>query len=172
MLNPLSMRWAALAAAGVLATVGCQSTRTAAPARAEQPSATRGAERSEAEPTAEAPVAVIRPVYFEFDRWELDADARQILKANAQQIQARPDWGALRVEGHCDARGSDEYNMALGERRAGAVKRYLVDLGVPSTRVDTVSYGESRPAARGQDESAWRLNRRSEIHVEARQASR
>ena len=69
----------------------------------------------------------------------------------------------MTVEGHCDERGSTEYNLALGERRANAVKRYLVDLGVPSNSLRTVSFGEERAAVQGHDESAWRYNRRADF---------
>ena len=94
------------------------------------------------------------------------------LKANAKQIQAQPQADAVTIEGHCDERGSDEYNMALGARRAAAVKRYLMDLGVPGARLDTVTYGESRPAVRGEGEQVWRRNRRAEIRGGLEQASR
>jgi peptidoglycan-associated lipoprotein len=67
------------------------------------------------------------------------------------------------LEGHCDDRGSEEYNLALGERRASAVKRYLVDLGVSASRLRTVSFGEAKPSAAGHDESAWKWNRRVEF---------
>jgi len=67
------------------------------------------------------------------------------------------------IEGHCDERGSEEYNLALGERRADAVRRYMTDLGVPGGRMSTVSFGESRPAVQGHDESAWRYNRRADF---------
>ena len=69
----------------------------------------------------------------------------------------------MTIEGHCDERGSEEYNLALGERRANAVKRYMVDLGVPSSQLRTVSFGEAKPAVVGHDESAWRYNRRTEF---------
>jgi peptidoglycan-associated lipoprotein len=78
----------------------------------------------------------------------------------------------LVVEGHCDERGSEEYNLALGDRRAAAVARYLEDLGVSGTRLRTVSFGENKPAAAGHDESAWRVNRRSEIRIDSHTASR
>ena len=71
--------------------------------------------------------------------------------------------GVITIEGHCDERGSEEYNLALGERRASGVKRYLVDLGVPASRLRTVSFGEAKPAVVGHDESAWRYNRRAEF---------
>ena len=82
---------------------------------------------------------------------------------NASVIKGNADWGQITVEGNTDERGSEEYNLALGERRAMAVKRYLVDLGVPGSRLRTVSFGEAKPAVPGHDESAWRYNRRSDF---------
>ena len=102
-------------------------------------------------------------VYFDFDRYEIRSDAASKLRNNAATIKQNQAWGTITIEGHCDERGSEEYNLALGERRANAVKRYLVDLGVPSSRLRTVSFGEAKPAVVGHDESAWRYNRRSEF---------
>ncbi len=104
-------------------------------------------------------------VYFDYDRAEIRGDARPTLKSNSQAIQGRAEWSTITIEGHCDERGSEEYNLALGERRATAAKRYLVDLGVPSARLMTVSFGESSPAVQGHEESAWRWNRRVEFRV-------
>jgi peptidoglycan-associated lipoprotein len=104
-------------------------------------------------------------IYFDFDRYAIREDARPILKANAKSIAASRAWKKITLEGHCDERGSEEYNLALGERRASAAKRYLVSLGVPDSRLTTVSFGESTPAVQGHDESAWRWNRRVEFRV-------
>jgi len=105
----------------------------------------------------------LRTVYFDYDRAEIRSDASSVLRDNAGLIGANANWGVVTVEGHCDERGSEEYNLALGERRANAVRSYLVDLGVPGSRLRTVSFGEARPAVPGHDESAWRYNRRSEF---------
>ena len=86
-------------------------------------------------------------------------------------ILDNPAWGQVTIEGHCDERGSSEYNMALGQRRAMAVEKYLVDLGVPKSRFQVVSYGESKPAVAGHDESAWRYNRRAAMRTESAQFS-
>ena len=75
------------------------------------------------------------------------------------------EWATVVVEGHCDERGSEEYNLALGERRATSVKQYLTNRGIPSARIDTVSFGESKPGVQGHDESAWKWNRRGEFKV-------
>jgi len=171
MFRKQSIHWIALAAASILGTTGCQSTVTESVAQ-QQPPASAGSERLAAAPKAVAPSDALPTVYFELDRWELGDDARRVLKTTAAQIEAQPDGAIVTIEGHCDERGSDEYNMALGKRRAAAVKRYLVDLGIPESRFDLVTYGESRPAMRGDGERAWRLNRRSEFRIATRQASR
>src|SRR5262245_36162465 len=105
----------------------------------------------------------LETVYFDYDSYQIRDDAKPLLKGNAQTIKSKTSWPPVVIEGHCDERGSEEYNLALGERRAQQVKRYLVDLGVPSARLDTVSFGESNPAVQGHDESAWRYNRRTEF---------
>ena len=112
------------------------------------------------------------PIYFDTDTAVLRPEARAELKARAEAIRKHPEWGVVTVQGHCDERGSGEYNLALGERRAMAVKRYLVDLGVPASRLETVSYGESQPAVLGHDETAWRFNRRTELASDAVQSAR
>jgi peptidoglycan-associated lipoprotein len=101
-------------------------------------------------------------VYFDYDSSDIREDARPALRANADKLNAG-GLGTVTVEGHCDERGSTEYNLALGERRANAIKRYLVDLGVPSSNLRTVSFGEERPSVQGHDESAWRYNRRADF---------
>jgi peptidoglycan-associated lipoprotein len=100
-------------------------------------------------------------VYFDFDRFDIRPDARPSLRTNADAINDVPE--SITIQGYCDERGSEEYNLALGERRASSVKRYLVDLGIPSARLRTVSFGEANPAVLGHDESAWRYNRRAEF---------
>jgi peptidoglycan-associated lipoprotein len=101
-------------------------------------------------------------VYFEFDSSAIDADNRLIVEQHAAYLMANP---ALKVnlQGNTDERGTREYNLALGERRATSVERMLRVLGVSSDRITTISYGEEQPVAMGHDESSWRLNRRVEI---------
>ncbi len=101
-------------------------------------------------------------IYFAFDSSAIDADNRAIIEANAAYLSANPQ-AKVTLEGHCDERGTREYNLALGERRAQAVERMLRVLGVAGNRVSTVSYGEEKPVAMGHDESAWRQNRRVEF---------
>jgi peptidoglycan-associated lipoprotein len=98
-------------------------------------------------------------VYFDYDKSDIREDARPALRQNADKLNSGK-FGVVTLEGHCDERGSAEYNLALGERRANAAKRYLVDLGVPASALRTVSFGSERPAVQGHDESAWRYNRR------------
>ena len=104
------------------------------------------------------------PIYFDFDRSEIKPDYRPVLEKKAAFLKARPEY-TVRIEGHCDERGTAEYNVALGEKRALSVKDYLVALGVPARRISTISYGEERPAVRGQDEAAWAKNRRAEFRL-------
>jgi len=99
-------------------------------------------------------------VFYEFDSSELSADAEDQLKQNAAWMGANAAAATL-VEGHCDERGTSEYNIALGERRAGNAKEYMVRLGVPAASIETMSYGEEKPFAPGHDESAWSKNRRA-----------
>lgn len=101
-------------------------------------------------------------VYFSFDQSTLTNKARRILDANAIILKASPTL-KVSIEGHCDSRGSDEYNLALGERRAHAVKSYLVSLGVASDRLETISYGEELPADSAMTKAAWAMNRRTEF---------
>ncbi len=111
------------------------------------------------------PVPAIEPiiltdVYFDFDRYEIGADAMTVLEANASQLTRQNGW-KLVIEGHCDERGTAQYNHVLGEQRAQAVKRYLVDLGVPSHLIEMASYGKDKPFCVGQGKLCWPPNRRA-----------
>ena len=97
-------------------------------------------------------------VYFDLDEYRLDPDDQEILKLQAAWLQSYPSVRIM-VAGNCDERGTREYNLALGERRASVVKDYLVSLGVDPSRIDTISYGKERPIAAGSDEASWALNR-------------
>jgi peptidoglycan-associated lipoprotein len=109
--------------------------------------------------SGESPLAAI---YFDFDEFQLRGDAQSTLKSNAQLMRDNPSW-QVQIEGNCDERGSDEYNLALGKKRAEAAKSYLVDLGIDATRIATISYGEENPAVQGHDEMAWSKNRRDDF---------
>jgi len=165
MVRASTMKWTGLLASLVIAgMLGCKST--GGTDMQEKPKPTGSEFEQGAVPrsggTATA-VTELTVVYFDFDRAEIRPDAKSVLRNNASAIMANAEWGVITIEGHCDERGSEEYNLALGERRANAVKRYLADLGVPSNRMRTVSFGEARPAVPGHDESAWRYNRRADF---------
>lgn len=104
-------------------------------------------------------------IFFDFDKYSLRSDAREALDANAEVLRANPSL-AIVIAGHCDERGTDEYNLALGERRAKASRDYLVRLGIDASRVSVISYGEEQPVSFGHDEASWRLNRRGEFELQ------
>ncbi len=105
----------------------------------------------------------LRKVYFDFDRYALRPDALATLSENADKIKRVPGV-IIQIEGHCDERGTQEYNLALGERRALAAREHLMKLGISGDRLITISYGEEDPAMPGHDESAWKWNRRCEFN--------
>jgi peptidoglycan-associated lipoprotein len=163
--------WAAIAT--LLGATACQTATTPSRTFASEPETTALPDVTEVAAGTTPEVALrLDSVYFDYDRWELREDARRTLKQNAGRIQSAAASEKLVVEGHCDERGSEEYNLALGDRRAAAVVRYLTDLGVPASSLRSVSFGESQPAAPGHDEDAWQRNRRSEIRVESQTAQR
>jgi peptidoglycan-associated lipoprotein len=105
-----------------------------------------------------------QPVFYPLDGSEVDQAGQQALNANAEILRKYPTW-VITIEGHCDERGTPEYNLALGERRALAAKTYLVSLGIPADRLRTVSYGKEFPFDPGHDEAAWSKNRRAHFVV-------
>jgi peptidoglycan-associated lipoprotein len=109
----------------------------------------------------------LKPAFFELDSADLNDEGRAIVSANAELLKKFPTWMIL-IEGHCDERGTAEYNLALGERRAAAVLTYLVSLGVSPNRLRTVSYGKEFPFDAGHDENAWAQNRRAQFVITAR----
>ena len=107
----------------------------------------------------------LQTVYFHFDSQDLDSSARSALRQNADVLNQYPDARVV-VEGHCDERGTIEYNLALGERRAATVRDYLASLGVERSRLRIITYGEERPDVAGHGESAWSRNRRAAFKAE------
>jgi peptidoglycan-associated lipoprotein len=105
-----------------------------------------------------------QPVFFALDSYEVDSAGQQALSADAAILKKYPTW-TITLEGHCDERGTAEYNLALGEKRAIAAKTYLVSLGIPADRLRTVSYGKEFPFDPGHDEGAWSKNRRAHFVV-------
>lgn len=110
---------------------------------------------------AEKPLNVIR---FDFDKYFIRDDAKSVLQQNAAWLKK---WSSTKIliEGHCDERGTEEYNLALGEKRAKAALDYLLSLGIPAERIKTISYGKSQPVDMGHDEAAWAQNRRDQFTI-------
>jgi peptidoglycan-associated lipoprotein len=106
----------------------------------------------------------VRDAFFGYDESALSDEARAALTASATWLRQNPQYNLL-IEGHCDERGTEQYNLALGDRRAHIVREYLVTLGIDNARIKTVSYGEERPFEQGHDESAWAQNRRGHLVV-------
>jgi peptidoglycan-associated lipoprotein len=111
--------------------------------------------------------SLLKPVYFELDSSELSAANQKTLEENAALLKRYPSW-AVTIEGHCDERGTAEYNLALGERRAGTARAYLVSLGIAADRLRTVSYGREFPFDPGHDEAAFSKNRRAHFVITAK----
>ena len=107
---------------------------------------------------------IFKDIYFDFDRYEMREDAKPILKSVADYLRKNTSYKIL-IEGHCDERGTSEYNLGLGDRRARATKDYLVSLGVSSSRIDTISYGKEKPACSEHTEDCWTRNRRAHFVV-------
>ena len=164
----------ALVLVGVLA--GCRSAPVVEPDEDPTPSPVEDTKQQQVvDPTPQKPPFddLGRPVdragnllgrtfYFEYDQARLAQADIRVLASHADILRRYRDR-SVRIEGHCDERGSREYNLALGERRAEAVRRYLISAGVRSTQIETVSFGEERPVDPGHDESAWAKNRRAEM---------
>ena len=128
------------------------------------------AQTQKPQPTSEEPslrvgpdykeVPELQAVYFDLDQSSLRSDARDVLQKNYEALQSHPDWEAL-VEGYCDERGTTEYNLGLGQKRAAAVRQYYMTLGLPGTRVATISYGKENPSCTEHTEDCWSKNRRA-----------
>ncbi len=110
---------------------------------------------------------LLKPAFFQYDASDLSQEAQQTLNDDAALLKQHPTW-AVTIEGHCDERGTAEYNLALGERRAVAARTYLVSLGIAADRLHTVSYGKEFPFDPGHDESAWAKNRRAHFVITAK----
>jgi peptidoglycan-associated lipoprotein len=168
----------------VLALAGCSSTTakpeasstaavsppaetkkqlTSAPGDSTTTSSLEALQRGES--TATPASSPLKEVYFDFDRYDLRADARETLKANWEWLKANPP-AQVQIEGHCDERGTNEYNLALGSKRAQSVKDYLVTLGITADRLSTISYGEELPVCREHTEECWQKNRRARFVIQ------
>jgi peptidoglycan-associated lipoprotein len=109
----------------------------------------------------------LKPVFFALDSNEVDGTGQQALQSNAEILKKYATW-QITIEGHCDERGTAEYNLALGERRAVSARTYLVSIGIPADRIKTISYGKEFPFDPGHDEAAWSKNRRAHFVVTAK----
>jgi len=118
----------------------------------------------EGKSAATAASSPLKDVFFEFDRYDLTSDARTILRANADWLKSNSST-RVEIEGHCDERGTNEYNLALGAKRAQAAREFLSTLGIPADRLSTISYGEEIPVCREQSESCWKQNRRARFVI-------
>jgi peptidoglycan-associated lipoprotein len=106
----------------------------------------------------------LRPAFFPLDSSDLDDTGRSVVTSNVEVLKKNPQW-VVTIEGHCDERGTAEYNLALGERRASAVKTYMVSLGIAPDRLRTVSYGKEFPFDQGHNDDAWSKNRRAHFVI-------
>jgi peptidoglycan-associated lipoprotein len=122
------------------------------------------------QPKVEQPVkktiveSQFQTVYFDFDKYNLRPDAKAALDSNFTILKMFPDV-VIKIEGHCDERGTVEYNLSLGQKRAQSTQDYLTGLGIAANRISTISYGKERPAVQGNDEAAWAKNRRCEFRI-------
>jgi peptidoglycan-associated lipoprotein len=167
-----TLRVAALVLLAVAMLAGCgKKTMETPPPVTPPPAPTAQTTPPPPPPPPPAPAVVptlgqgeLQDVFFDYDKAELRSDARATLTEDGRKLVASPKTN-ITIEGHCDERGTVDYNLALGERRAMAGKDFLVSYGVDSGRVKTISYGENRPFGLGHDESAWAQNRRAHFVV-------
>jgi peptidoglycan-associated lipoprotein len=164
----------------MICCVGCSTTKPAEP----QPA--KAAEKPEVKQVAKAPVSQpssleqmqqgnpvgtppsspLKDIYFDFDKFDLRSDARATLKANAEWLKQNPS-AVAQIEGHCDERGTAEYNLALGAKRAQMAKDYLTTLGISEQRLSTISYGQELPVCREHTEDCWQKNRHDRFVIKA-----
>jgi len=145
-----------------------QALRERAAREAAERAAREAADKAKKEAAAKAAAILkelqIADIHFDFDKYNLRPDAREILKKGAPAYLKYRDY-KLVVEGHCDERGTAEYNLALGEKRATEAAKYLADLGIDKARIKTISYGKEMPLDKGHDEAAWAKNRRAHFVI-------
>ncbi|THB66148.1 MAG: peptidoglycan-associated lipoprotein Pal [Desulfovibrio sp.] len=141
---------------------GCSSRQEVASTPDESPEGMSAAEIAARELEEAKRTIVNETIYFTYDSFELSAESRAILSRKAEIMKTYPDL-LVQIAGHCDERGTNEYNLALGERRARAASQYLVMLGVNPSQLEIISYGEERPADSGHNDAAWAKNRRDEF---------
>lgn len=167
-----------LAIAGCSSTEKAEATKTALPSPPAETKKQAPAASSDSisgssldalkrgESTATPASSPLKDVYFDFDQFVLRADARATLKSNWEWLKANPS-AQIQLEGHCDERGTTEYNLALGSKRAQSVKDYLTTLGAVADRLSTISYGEELPVCREPNEECWQKNRRVRFVIQS-----
>lgn len=144
-------------ALALIAGFGCSKT---------EGTGTNGSSGSAISPEMQAAMDTItnQKIFFDFDRYDIRADSQEVLKAKANALRSYPSI-RVQIQGNCDERGTQEYNLALGERRARAAYEFLLRLGVPAEQMDMISYGKERPAVTGTGEAVWAQNRRDEFVI-------
>jgi len=158
-----------------LSIVGCGKKKVNVDEDAEREAAERAAAEAAREPALPErevePVVPIRPedikldnIYFEYDKYDLSAESKSTLSANARAMMENAGFSIL-IEGHCDERGTEEYNLALGEKRALSARDYLVGFGIAKGRISVISYGEEKPVDPRHNDAAWAKNRRAQFVV-------
>ena len=166
--RPATTAASAPAPTGTAATTGATggASQPAAPPATAAP-ATPAAPTARPQPKEFVAVADLKPIYFDFDKYDIRPGDAKVLDANAQWLKSNANQLVL-IEGHCDERGTNEYNLALGERRAKSTMNYLVSQGVQASRITIISYGEERPSCTQKTEECWSKNRRSQFLVKPR----
>ena len=175
--RPATTQASAPAPTGTAATTGATggATQPAAPASPTPPAAVTPPTTASPTPAQAArpqvkefvAVADLKPIYFDFDKYDIRPGDAKVLDANAQWLKSNAEQLVL-IEGHCDERGTNEYNLALGERRAKSTMNYLVSQGVQASRITIISYGEERPVCTEKTEECWSKNRRAQFLVKPR----
>jgi len=156
------------AAATTTGTGGTAATPAPPPATLAPPAATATPNpAARPQPKEFVSVADLNPIYFDFDKYDIRTGDAKVLDSNAQWLKSNANQLVL-IEGHCDERGTNEYNLALGERRAKSTMNYLVSQGVQASRITIISYGEERPSCTQKNEECWSKNRRSQFLVKPR----
>lgn len=178
MFNRLTLLLYGLMLAGFVSLMGCSSATTTKPEVSSPSSRAAVRGKSDGKSLVSAPSSSLealwqgkspapsplKDIYFDFDRYDLRADARVSLKANADWLKTNPS-AKVQIEGHADERGTNEYNLALGAKRAQTAKDYLVTLGISAERLSTISYGEELPVCREHTEECWQRNRHDRFVV-------
>ncbi len=177
MKNRITLSCTVILSVSMLALWGCpKSTQVSSSPEAQNvsPSAPRTASRATAGPEAgqegkegknertASGAQGLEPIHFDYNQSVIRADAAAVMKADAQWLKAHPGV-KIRIEGNCDERGTKEYNLALGERRATSAMKYLANMGISSTRISLISYGKEKPACTEENEACWQKNRRDDF---------